>query len=125
MAENGTGCKHSKGGSTGWRRKIMVRCSEIGGEDIKTRCSSRRLPSRSWTKAGQEARIKWGVQNAECGIKSEARDLGRYKVSKRFRPNPACAWRGLAFTDPFTKKRVEIHAPVENFLKEFGFSAQS
>ena len=28
----------------------------------------------------------------------------------------------LAYTDPFTKKRVEIHAPVEKFLKEFGFS---
>ncbi|HEU6449638.1 MAG TPA: RluA family pseudouridine synthase [Verrucomicrobiae bacterium] len=27
----------------------------------------------------------------------------------------------LAFTNPFTKKRVEIHAPVENFLKGFGF----
>ena len=27
----------------------------------------------------------------------------------------------LAFQNPFTKKRVEIHAPVENFLREFGF----
>jgi RluA family pseudouridine synthase len=27
----------------------------------------------------------------------------------------------LAYQDPFTKKRVEIHAPVEKFLKEFGF----
>jgi 23S rRNA pseudouridine1911/1915/1917 synthase len=27
----------------------------------------------------------------------------------------------LAYPDPFTKKRVEIHSPGENFLKEFGF----
>jgi RluA family pseudouridine synthase len=27
----------------------------------------------------------------------------------------------LAYADPFTKRRVEIHAPTENFLKEFGF----
>jgi RluA family pseudouridine synthase len=28
----------------------------------------------------------------------------------------------LAYSDPFTKKRVEIHAPIESFLKEFGFA---
>ena len=28
----------------------------------------------------------------------------------------------LAYADPFTKKRVEIHAPTENFLKEYGFA---
>jgi RluA family pseudouridine synthase len=27
----------------------------------------------------------------------------------------------LAYFDPFTKRRVEIHAPTEKFLKEFGF----
>ena len=27
----------------------------------------------------------------------------------------------LAYIDPFTKKRVEIHAATENFLKEYGF----
>jgi 23S rRNA pseudouridine1911/1915/1917 synthase len=27
----------------------------------------------------------------------------------------------LAYFDPFTKRRVEIHAPAENFLKEYGF----
>jgi RluA family pseudouridine synthase len=27
----------------------------------------------------------------------------------------------LAYADPFTKKRVEIHAPTEKFLKEYGF----
>jgi len=30
----------------------------------------------------------------------------------------------LAYTDPFTKKRVEIHAPTEKFLKEYGFEAK-
>jgi 23S rRNA pseudouridine1911/1915/1917 synthase len=28
---------------------------------------------------------------------------------------------GLAYADPFIKKRVEIRAPMEEFLKEFGF----
>ena len=27
----------------------------------------------------------------------------------------------LAYVDPFTKRRVDIHAPTEAFLKEFGF----
>ena len=27
----------------------------------------------------------------------------------------------LAYTDPFTKKRVEIRAPTERFLREYGF----
>ncbi|MGO8763718.1 MAG: RluA family pseudouridine synthase [Limisphaerales bacterium] len=27
----------------------------------------------------------------------------------------------LVYTDPYTKRRVEIHAPVERFLKEYGF----
>ncbi|HUA67053.1 MAG TPA: RluA family pseudouridine synthase [Candidatus Saccharimonadales bacterium] len=27
----------------------------------------------------------------------------------------------LAYRNPFTKKRVEIHAPTESFLKEYGF----
>ena len=27
----------------------------------------------------------------------------------------------LAYLDPFTKRRVEIHAPTEGFLKEYGF----
>jgi 23S rRNA pseudouridine1911/1915/1917 synthase len=31
----------------------------------------------------------------------------------------------LAYMDPFTKRRVEISAPVDWFLKEFGFGRQS
>ncbi len=31
----------------------------------------------------------------------------------------------LQYADPFTKKRVDIRAPVEAFLKEFGFAAPS
>lgn len=30
----------------------------------------------------------------------------------------------LAYQDPFTKKRVEIHAPMQEFLEEFGFAPQ-
>jgi RluA family pseudouridine synthase len=28
----------------------------------------------------------------------------------------------LAYADPYTKRRVEIHAPAETFLKEYGFN---
>ena len=31
----------------------------------------------------------------------------------------------LAYFDPFTKTRVEIRAPTEMFLKEFGFTPRS
>lgn len=31
----------------------------------------------------------------------------------------------LAYRDPFTKKRVEIHAPVTEFLEQFGFAPQT
>ena len=31
----------------------------------------------------------------------------------------------LAYFDPFTRARVEIRAPTENFLKEFGFALES
>jgi RluA family pseudouridine synthase len=30
----------------------------------------------------------------------------------------------LAYTDPYTKRRVEIHTPVKEFLEEFGFSSK-
>ncbi len=30
--------------------------------------------------------------------------------------------KDLAYSDPFTKRRVEIHAPMEEFLEEFGFT---
>ena len=30
----------------------------------------------------------------------------------------------LAYTDPFTRKRVEIHAPVKYFLKNYGFEVR-
>ncbi len=31
----------------------------------------------------------------------------------------------LAYTDPYTKRRVEIHAPVKEFLKEYGFTPRT
>lgn len=33
--------------------------------------------------------------------------------------------KDLAYSDPFTKKRVEIHAPMKEFLEEFGFTSSS
>jgi len=31
----------------------------------------------------------------------------------------------LAYTDPFTRKRIEIRAPVADFLREYGFDLPS
>ncbi|MGH7975063.1 MAG: RluA family pseudouridine synthase [Limisphaerales bacterium] len=41
------------------------------------------------------------------------------KVEKGFRLGLRAV--RLAYFDPFTKRRVEIHAPTEKFLKEYGF----
>jgi len=80
-----------------------------GREDIKKRCGGRR----------QEAQIKCGVRNAEWGIKSEPRHLVSYKGMSEMQFGLRAV--RLTYTDPFTKKRVDIHAPKEAFLKEFGF----
>ena len=67
----------------------------------------------------EEAQIKCGVRNAECRIKPEPRHLGSYKGIDEMQFGLRAV--RLAYVDPFTKRRVDIHAPVENFLKEFGF----
>ena len=49
--------------------------------------------------------------------------LGRERVTKGRAGELLLGLRAvrLAYIDPFTKKRVDIHAPTEEFLKEFGF----
>ena len=59
------------------------------------------------------------VHLAEAGLPIVGDEL--YGKSKGNLPLGLRAVR-LGYLDPFTKKRVEIHAPVENFLKEFGFA---
>jgi RluA family pseudouridine synthase len=61
------------------------------------------------------------VHLAECGLPIVGDELyGRLEGDL---PLGLRAIR-LAFVDPFTKWRVDIHAPTEEFLKEFGFEAK-
>jgi hypothetical protein len=48
--------------------------------------------------------------------------VGGYETLKEPPMNLGLRAVYLAYADPFTKKRVEIHAPTENFLKEYGFA---
>lgn len=73
-----------------------------GREEIKTRRSSRR-------------------EEAPISLKHEPRHLGCYEASKRPQPDLGLRAVRLAYVDPFSKKRVDIHAPTEDFLKKFGF----
>ena len=45
------------------------------------------------------------------------------KTDKKERPEFPIGLRAvsLSYVDPFTKRRIEIAAPIENFLREFGF----
>ncbi len=50
--------------------------------------------------------------------------VGAPKWPRRNRHAPPLGLRAvrLAFADPFNQRRVEIHAPTEAFLREFGFT---
>jgi RluA family pseudouridine synthase len=59
------------------------------------------------------------VHLAECGLPIVGDEL--YGKLERDLPLGLRAVR-LAFVNPFTKKRVDVRAPTEMFLKEFGFA---
>lgn len=61
------------------------------------------------------------VHLAECGLPILGDEL--YGQPENNRPLGLRAVR-LAFVNPFTKKPVEIRAPRENFLREFGFESR-
>jgi 23S rRNA pseudouridine1911/1915/1917 synthase len=66
---------------------------------------------------GRTHQIRVHLAESGCPIVSDelyGRQTGRLEFGLR-------AVR-LAYTDPFTKRRVEIHAPVKYFLKDYGFS---
>ena len=66
---------------------------------------------------GRTHQIRVHLAESGCPIVSDdlyGRQTGRLEFGLR-------AVR-LAYNDPFTKKRVEIHAPVKYFLKDYGFS---
>jgi 23S rRNA-/tRNA-specific pseudouridylate synthase len=51
------------------------------------------------------------------------RQLGPARLMERVRELPlGLRAVRLAYTDPFTKRRVDIHAPTEKFLKAYGFA---
>jgi len=52
---------------------------------------------------------------------AESRERGRQKSNEYKKLPLGLRAVRLAYVDPFMKRRVEIHAPTENFLKEFGF----
>lgn len=62
------------------------------------------------------------VHLAECGLPIAGDEL--YGRAERNLPLGLRAVR-LAFVNPFTKRRVDIRAPRENFLREFGFDEPS
>jgi RluA family pseudouridine synthase len=62
------------------------------------------------------------VHLAECGVPIVGDEL--YGQREKNEPLGLRAVR-LAFTNPFTRQRVDIRAPQENFLKEFGFDKAS
>jgi RluA family pseudouridine synthase len=62
------------------------------------------------------------VHLAECGLPIVGDEL--YGTLKDKWPLGLRAVR-LAFLNPFTKKRVDIRAPRETFLQEFGFEAKT
>ncbi len=67
---------------------------------------------------GRTHQIRVHLAESGCPIVSDelyGRPTGRLEFGLR-------AVR-LAYTDPFTKQRVEIHAPVKYFLKDYGFEA--
>jgi 23S rRNA-/tRNA-specific pseudouridylate synthase len=62
------------------------------------------------------------VHLAECGLPIVGDEL--YSRLETNLPLGLRAVR-LAFMNPYTKKRVDIRAPWENFLSEFGFGAKA
>jgi len=58
------------------------------------------------------------IHLAESGLPIVSDELYG-KLEKNFQLGLRAVW--LAYTDPFIKRRVEIHAPTGTFLKEYGF----
>ena len=97
---------------TGRTHQLRVHLAEAGlpvtGDDLYGR-EAAQAPRRS---RGDEARSSRGAESPHFGSRGN-----RYGSQL----NLALRAVRLTYTDPFARRRVDIQAPVDDFLREYGF----
>jgi 23S rRNA pseudouridine1911/1915/1917 synthase len=78
-------------------------------------------PGRETRRGGDTAPYQRGKGRARCPHRA-ANGTGAAKgQSPVSRPNLGLRAVALAYVDPFTRRRVQIRAPIEAFVREYGF----
>jgi RluA family pseudouridine synthase len=80
------------------------------------------LYGREYVKISPDSSSRRKEAHFKTGNKMEPRHLGCYETSKEAPMNLGLRAVRLAYADPFTRRRVDIQAPKEYFLKEYGFN---